>query len=235
MIRVAMIEDEEEIAHFHTLFLKKVSGFELVSCSLTFEEGLQQVKAKKPDLLLLDVFIGEQNGLDILKQVRLEEQNIDVILITSANDSYTVQTGYRFGVIDYLVKPFSFSRFKEALERYQLIKQETKQGSFMQKEIDYLLQRQELQQLKEKIDMPKGITEVTAKRVLRALDEADLIWQTAADLEERTSISHVSLRKYLRYFDEQSFIQKDLVYLSHGRPFNRFKITDGGRQFLHKN
>ncbi|MED4127766.1 MULTISPECIES: response regulator [Shouchella] len=229
MIRVAMVEDEEEIAHFHSLFLKKVEGFTLVASAQTFEEGLQQVKEHKPDLLLLDVYIGDRNGLDILKQVRLEERNVDVILITSANDAYTVQTGYRFGVIDYLVKPFTFARFKEALERYRLIKQETKQPSFAQQEIDKLLQRNETNQLIEKVHMPKGITEVTAKRILEALDDTN--WQTAAELEERTSISHVSLRKYLRYFHEQAFIEKDLVYLTHGRPYNRYRILEAGKTF----
>lgn len=235
MIRVTMIEDEQEIAHFHSLFLKKVDGFELVSKALTIEEGMQQLKTFKPDLLLLDVYIGDQNGLDILKQVRLEERNIDVILITSANDTYTVQTGYRFGVIDYLVKPFTFARFKEALQRYQAMRQETQQGSFVQKEIDQLIQRTEKASPVEKHSFPKGITEVTAMRILHALAGAGEAWQTAAELEEGTTISHVSLRKYLRFFDEQSFIQKDLVYLTHGRPFNRYRLSEQGREFLDKN
>ncbi|AIC96434.1 response regulator [Shouchella lehensis] len=229
MIRVAMVEDEEEIAHFHSLFLKKVEGFTLVAQARTFEEGLQQVKEQKPDLLLLDVYIGDRNGLDILKQVRLEERNVDVILITSANDAYTVQTGYRFGVIDYLVKPFTFARFKEALDRYRFMKQETEQPSFAQQEIDNFLQRNETNQVVEKVHMPKGITEVTATRILEALD--DTKWQTAAELEERTTISHVSLRKYLRYFLEQGFIEKDLVYLTHGRPYNRYRMLEAGKVF----
>ncbi|MBG9785295.1 response regulator [Shouchella lehensis] len=229
MIRVAMVEDEEEIAHFHSLFLKKVEGFTLVAQARTFEEGLQQVKEQKPDLLLLDVYIGDRNGLDILKQVRLEERNVDVILITSANDAYTVQTGYRFGVIDYLVKPFTFVRFKEALDRYRFMKQETEQPSFAQQEIDNFLQRNETNQVVEKVHMPKGITEVTATRILEALD--DTKWQTAAELEERTTISHVSLRKYLRYFLEQGFIEKDLVYLTHGRPYNRYRMLEAGKVF----
>ncbi len=224
-----MIEDEEQIAYFHSLFLKKVEGFTLVAQARTFEEGLQQVKEQKPDLLLLDVYIGDRNGLDILKQVRLEERNVDVILITSANDAYTVQTGYRFGVIDYLVKPFTFARFKEALDRYRFMKQETEQPSFVQQEIDNFLQRNETNQIVEKVHMPKGITEVTATRVLEALD--DTKWQTAAELEERTTISHVSLRKYLRYFHEQGFIEKDLVYLTHGRPYNRYRILEAGKAF----
>ncbi len=224
-----MVEDEEEIAHFHSLFLKKVEGFTLVAQARTFEEGLQQVKEQKPDLLLLDVYIGDRNGLDILKQVRLEERNVDVILITSANDAYTVQTGYRFGVIDYLVKPFTFARFKEALDRYRFMKQETEQPSFAQQEIDNFLQRNETNQVVEKVHMPKGITEVTATRILEALD--DTKWQTAAELEERTTISHVSLRKYLRYFLEQGFIEKDLVYLTHGRPYNRYRMLEAGKVF----
>lgn len=232
MIRVMMIEDEEEIAHFHKIFLEKVAGFKLVASALTFAEGLKQIEEYKPDLLLLDVYIGDQNGLDILKRLRVEERNVDVILITSANDAYTVQTGYRFGVVDYLVKPFTFARFKEALERYRSMNDETQQDRFLQDEIDSLLQRNEKNVPKEKLNLPKGITKVTALRILHALEQTSTSWRTAADLEELTNISHVSLRKYLRFFDEQSFIHKDLVYLAHGRPFNQYKISQQGQTFL---
>ncbi|WP_082406828.1 response regulator [Bacillus sp. JCM 19041] len=119
MIRVAMVEDDPDIARFNEKFLEKVPGFLLIAQAQTVDEGINAIKQTEPDLVLLDVYIGNENGLTILKQLRTEERNIDVILITSANDAYTVQTGQRFGVIDYLVKPFSFARFKEALERYK--------------------------------------------------------------------------------------------------------------------
>ncbi|GAF14724.1 two-component response regulator [Bacillus sp. JCM 19045] len=230
-----MIEDEEEIAHFHAIFLKKIPGFSLVASARTFDEGLSQLAQYKPDLLLLDVYIGEQSGLDILKQLRMDERNIDVILITSANDSYTVQTGYRFGVVDYLVKPFTFARFKEAMERYRSMSDEAQPDLLLQNEIDTFLQRNEKIRSKERIELPKGITKVTAIRILQALELTSTSWRTTAELEEQTSISHVSLRKYMRFFEEELFIQKDLVYLSHGRPFHQYKISEQGRQFLKEN
>ncbi|GAF16424.1 LOW QUALITY PROTEIN: two-component response regulator [Bacillus sp. JCM 19046] len=233
MIRVMMIEDEEEIAHFHAIFLKKIPGFSLVASARTFDEGLVSWRSISQICCCL-MYIASKAGL-IFKQLRMDERNIDVILITSANDSYTVQTGYRFGVVDYLVKPFTFARFKEAMERYRSMSDEAQPDLLLQNEIDTFLQRNEKIRSKERIELPKGITKVTAIRILQALELTSTSWRTTAELEEQTSISHVSLRKYMRFFEEELFIQKDLVYLSHGRPFHQYKISEQGRQFLKEN
>ncbi|WP_078392650.1 response regulator [Shouchella patagoniensis] len=231
MIRVAMIEDDPDIARFNQKFLEKVPGFALIAQAQTVDEGLKAINQTEPDLVLLDVYIGNENGLTILKQLRTEDRNIDVILITSANDAYTVQTGQRFGVIDYLVKPFSFARFKEALERYKTKKADATHALFGQGDIDSLLHTSELSRQKE---LPKGITKETALRILVALEEAP-VWQTAAQLEEKTGISHVSLRKYMRFFEQGALIKKDLVYLNQGRPLNQYVITEQGKTFFEKN
>ncbi|WP_052948657.1 response regulator [Mesobacillus campisalis] len=226
-IKVAMVEDDLDVCKFHRLFLNKVDGFELVCEAHTIEDGLKQVQQHQPDLLLLDVYIGNRNGLDLLRQIRAEGKNVDVILITSANDAHTVQTGHRYGVIDYLIKPFSFARFQEALNRYRANRIQTNQ-TFSQQELDRLLHKGGQNQV---YTLPKGITKETALRILACLIDAN-DWLTANELSERCSISHVSLRKYIRFFEGEKLIQTELIYQSSGRPFQKYKAVPESSHFL---
>ncbi|WP_141235433.1 response regulator, partial [Acinetobacter baumannii] len=66
-----------------------------------------------------DVYMHQESGLDLLPALRAEGRNIDVIMMTSAADALTVQTALRYGVVDYLIKPFQFPRFEEALRTWR--------------------------------------------------------------------------------------------------------------------
>jgi response regulator of citrate/malate metabolism len=220
MIKVAMIEDDLDVSRFHRLFLNKVDGFELICDADTLENGLKQLKKNQPDLLLLDVYIGSTNGLDLLKQIRAEGMDLDVMLITSANDAGTIQTGNRFGVVDYLIKPFSFTRFQEALYRYRANRLDTSKV-FSQQEVDRLLHKGGQNKV---YTLPKGITKVTAMRVMQCLIETN-DWLTALELAEKCSLSHVSLRKYMRFFEEEKLIETKLIYQDFGRPLQKYKAT----------
>ncbi|MBR3117831.1 response regulator [Oceanobacillus profundus] len=227
MIKVAMIEDDVDVSRFHRLFLNKIDGFELIFDTHTLEDGLKKLKQHQPDLLLLDVYIGTTNGLDLLKKIRAEGIDLDVILITSANDAKTVQTGHRFGVVDYLIKPFSFKRFQKALNRYRLNKLD-KSEVFSQQEVDRLFHKGGQNKV---YTLPKGITKETAFRIMQCLIEID-DWLTATELAEKCSISHVSLRKYLRFFEEEKLIETQLIYQVLGRPLQKYKATIDAPLFL---
>ncbi|RLL46898.1 response regulator [Oceanobacillus piezotolerans] len=227
MIKVGMVEDDLDVSRFHRLFLDKIDGFQLLFETHTLEEGLNKLQQLKPDLLLLDVYIGSTNGLDLLKQIRAEGLDLDVILITSANDAVTVKTGNRFGVVDYLIKPFSFKRFQEALYRYRANRLDTGKV-FSQQDVDRLLHKGGQNKV---YTLPKGITRVTAFRVIQCLIETNE-WLTAAELAEKCSLSHVSLRKYMRFFEEEKLIETKLIYQVFGRPLQKYKATPEAPLFL---
>lgn len=227
MVKVAMIEDDMDVSRFHRLYLKKIDGFEPLFDASTLEEGFKLIKENKPDLLLLDIYVGETNGLDLLKRIRSEGIDLDVILITSANDAKTVQTGHRFGVVDYLIKPFSFARFQEALNRYRLNRLDTSK-TFSQQEVDRLFHKGGQNTI---YTLPKGITKETALRVMQCLIESNE-WLTTAELSERCSISHVSLRKYIRFFESEKLIETRLIYQDLGRPLQKYKAISESSLFL---
>ena len=125
------------------------------------------------------------------------------------------------------MKPFTFERFKEALERYQSFQQLAKPLN-QQTDIDQLFHDQRLEgHLPE--DLPKGITKETAVRVLHAFNDCT-VWLTTAQLSEQTQISHVSLRKYLRFFSETDLLSKEVIYQSSGRPLQQYRLTSKGEE-----
>ncbi|GIO23654.1 response regulator [Oceanobacillus sp. J11TS1] len=229
MIHIAIIEDEPLISKFHQKYIEKIDGFCCAGSAETVEEGFELAQQPNVDLILLDVYLQHQNGLDLLKQIRAEEINVDVILITSANDRQSLKTGYRYGVIDYLLKPFTFERFQASLLGYKETVRVT-EGKVHQAAVDRLFHPHE-QPIIIPEDLPKGITRETCRHILNVMKEHE-DWLSAADLSSHAKISHVSLRKYLRFFEEKQLIEKNVVYHSFGRPLQQYKLSQAGRNNL---
>ena len=66
------------------------------------------------DLLLLDLYMPEMSGVELLAELRRKGCNADAVFITAANDAPHIQDALRLGAVDYLIKPFRYERFEEA-------------------------------------------------------------------------------------------------------------------------
>ena len=109
--------------------LKVIENFcheiETITLEKTFgnaEEGLKYLKKFPTDIIFLDIEMPNINGIDLYKQIK---QNTLVIFITSRPD-YAVE-GFNLNALDYLLKPFTFERFFQAVEKAKLFT--TKQDS----------------------------------------------------------------------------------------------------------
>jgi len=119
MIEVMIIEDDPMVLDINIKFLKKVEGFALTKAASNLTEAKKFMANHKPDLILLDIYLPKENGIDFLKWLRAEEINVDVILITADKTINRVQEAFRYGARDYLIKPFTLERFEESLLRYK--------------------------------------------------------------------------------------------------------------------
>ena len=117
LTRVMIIEDDIAIAQLHHRYLEQMGGFDVVGIATTQAEAEMQLELLKPQLVLLDVYLPDGTGLNILNQLRGENLGCDVILITAARDVETLQTAMRGGVVDYLLKPISMDRFMKAVNK----------------------------------------------------------------------------------------------------------------------
>lgn len=119
--RLLLIEDEEDIASLIKL-QADIAGYRL-SVEVDGLNGWQAVERDKPDLVILDVMLPGQNGLDVCRNIKShpELKSIPVIMISAKGEELDVVLGLELGADDYVTKPFSpkilFSRIKAVLRR----------------------------------------------------------------------------------------------------------------------
>lgn len=233
MIKVVIIEDDPMVAKFNAIYLEGIPGFTLVGVAKNAEEGWALYKSVNADLILLDVYMVDKTGLELLQDIRRSGDPVDVIMITAANDNESVQMALRYGAVDYLIKPFSFERFQEALMNYA--KQHTlARGSenVSQKEIDSLFLGSITRSVEVNHQLPKGLTIKTLSTIVQQILQRERTPFSAADLAVETGISRVSVRKYINYLTDINLLHIEIVYQETGRPLHRFLIKPNKMSIL---
>ena len=121
MINVLIVDDDPMVAELNRRYLEQVEGFCWQGSVSTIQAAKQKLQVNDPpiDLVLLDIYMQKDNGLELLPVIRQMQNNIDVIMISSASDMPAIKQALRYGVVDYLIKPFQFARFQEALSAYR--------------------------------------------------------------------------------------------------------------------
>ncbi|MGR5237943.1 response regulator [Vibrio alfacsensis] len=214
--RVMIIEDDIAIAELHHKYLSQLSGLDVVGIATTRMEAELQLEVLKPDLLLMDVYLPDGTGLEILNTLRSNKQTCDVILITAARDVETLQQAMRGGVVDYLLKPVMFPRLEAALQKYlsqrkQLDVTESLDQHLVDKMLQSSLSTDNVSQR-----LPKGIDGVTLDKIRTLFSGEDMF--TADEAGEKIGASRTTARRYLEYLISTGELEADLNYGSVGRP-----------------
>lgn len=214
-----VIEDDIAIAELHHRYLEQMGGFEVVGIATSQSEAIMQLDILKPDLVLLDVYLPDGCGLDILNHVRGNNQGCDVILITAARDVDTLQQAMRGGVVDYLLKPVMFPRLEASLKKYRSQQQELESVSDLnQGLVDKMLQAANQADSKPAATLPKGIDGVTLDKIRALFESTETKDLTADEAGERIGASRTTARRYLEYLITTGELNADLNYGSVGRP-----------------
>jgi response regulator of citrate/malate metabolism len=220
VIRVLVVDDDFMVARVHTGFLSRIEGFEVVGTSHTGAEAVRAAAELTPDLVLLDLYLPDQFGLDVLADLRAAGHECDVMVITAAKEAEAVRGALRQGVVDYVLKPFGFEDLRERLERYAAQRDALVAQVRGQEDIDRALSRGGAPG--PAAALPKGMSPQTAQLVETALREAagNL---SASEAAERVGLSRVSARRYLEYFCSIGQAEVSLRYGSTGRPERRYR------------
>ncbi|WP_352419502.1 response regulator [Proteiniborus sp.] len=222
MYKVFIVEDDPMVLSINKRFVEKLPDFKVIETSKKGKEAVAKIVEMEPDLILLDVFMPEQSGLDLLREIRNSQTNSEVIMITAAQDAETVTEALRLGVIDYIIKPYNFARFKQALEvfisKMNTIKDIT---SFTQSEIDQMknlmqVTGDELSSSKDE-ELPKGLDKITLNKIKDAIDESDKP-MSSSNMAKLLGLSRITTRKYLEYLVDTGVLELLLEYGGVGRP-----------------
>jgi len=223
LIEVMIVEDDPMVREINSKFLKRIEGFILYKAVANLDDAKKFISAKKPDLILLDVYLPKENGIDFLKWIRAQEIDIDIILITADKSIERIQDAFRYGVVDYLIKPFSFERFKEALLQFKgRYYQFKKNEEIEQKDLDKLISSKNTSQNED--DFTKGLNKFTYKSIWDEImknRDADF---TADELAEKLGIARITVRRYLEYMEKENKLEKLVEYGKVGRPQYKYHV-----------
>ena len=222
MIKVLIVEDDPMVAELNSHYLQQIEGFVLAGVASNGLAALDFLKETEVNLILLDIFMPRLNGLELLNQIRTAGHGVDIIMVTAARDSVSIQNSLRQGVVDYLVKPFQFERLYAALvayrERIHLIRQ---QVVLNQDEIDHqILSKGDLLAG----ELPKGLDHETLNLVLEHVKSCTTPF-TTEEMAGHVGMSRVSVSKYLKFLKKIGVLAGRLTYQSAGRPVNMYSYT----------
>jgi response regulator of citrate/malate metabolism len=217
VITVLVVDDDFRVARIHSAFVDRVEGFRTVGVAHTGADALHAARTMKPDLILLDLYLPDVFGLDLISRMRLDGVDSDVIVISAANESHTVERAVKLGVASYLLKPFTRDDLAARLTEYQSQPRSSRRRTLgHQAEVDRIFGR-----TAHATTLPKGMSPETADLVLTVLN-AQAHEISAQECADAIGVSRVSARRYLEHFVEQGRLQVTLRYGTRGRPERRY-------------
>ncbi|UXI02384.1 response regulator [Photobacterium sp. TY1-4] len=213
---VLIVEDESNIAEFHTHYLQQTRRFRPIGVAKNVAEARNMVRLLKPKLILLDNFLPDGKGIDFLKEITTAKSPPDVIFITAASEMETVREAVRCGVFDYLLKPISYDRLKDSLDRYLKYTSSLRASdSVNQRHVDELFNFQSKNKQHE--HLPKGIDELTLNKIKEVFAIAN-VQHTADSLGKSIGISKTTARRYLEFSTASGFLEAVIQHGKVGRP-----------------
>ena len=116
-LTVLVVDDDFRVASLHVALVERVPGFDVIGEAHTAAEALEMAGRLHPDLVLMDIYLPDVDGLRTLQEMLQRPSPPAAIVISAANDVDNVRSALRLGVTHYLVKPFSFAELAERLDR----------------------------------------------------------------------------------------------------------------------
>ncbi|GGU21864.1 DUF7342 family protein [Streptomyces violascens] len=220
MIDVLVVDDDPRVADINAAYTAKVPGFRVVGQAHSAAEALARIVEQPVDLVLLDHYLPDENGLAFVRELRRLGHHTDVIMVTAARDVATVQAAMRQGALQYLVKPFNFAGLRTKLEAYAVLRRTLDGGGEAeQAEVDRIFGALSVPA---EPDLPKGHSPTTADLLRRVLKEAEGPL-SAQEIAERAGVSRQTAQRYLKLLERAGRVRLGLRYGETGRPEHRYE------------
>lgn len=221
-----LVEDDFRIAAIHADYIKVIEPEAKVQKFLTgaaLKEALEHT-AIPPTVLLMDLYIPDVTGYELVTYIRTHFPGICIIMVTAAAERMHVEALYSCGVFDYIVKPFDEARLQKAFQQLHLIQSVfQRKVNFNQQDLDTLFYRKNNSTTTEKA-LPKGIDTFTLEQVIHLFNEQKYTTLTATQLSEVIGTSRSTARRYLEYLVEMNLLETKLLYGTVGRPERNYVL-----------
>ena len=223
MYRVLIVEDDPMVSMINEQYIKRNKNFEIVGKCSDGSSALEFLEHNEVDLLVLDVYMPHMDGFETLRRIRNKQITVDAIMVTAANDRNSLEEALHLGIVDYLVKPFTFDRFQMALEKYITQNNALKDFETLnQKNIDHIIDNS---RKKGENLFPKGIQEKTVELIMDYLKDNNDIWFTGDEIADKVGLTGVTVRRYMNYLAESGRVIEEMNYETGGRPCMKYQLS----------
>jgi response regulator of citrate/malate metabolism len=212
------VEDDPVAADAHRLYVQRLAGFQVAAVVHTGGAALRFLEKQSVDLILLDLNLPDGHGLQVVRKMRAAGHTADVVAVTSARDLGVVRQAVSVGVVQYLLKPFTFPSLRDRLERWARYRSELAGGEASgQDEVDRALAA--LRNPEASV-LPKGLSGPTLEAVTvalrRATEDGEGISANAA--AQAVGVSRITARRYLEHLVDTGRAVRAPQYGAVGRP-----------------
>ena len=209
MIKTVIVEDDLMVASINSQFAKRNPNIQIIATFHNGKDALDYLKKSDADLVLLDLYMPDCTGLELLSELRSIGSEIDVIMITAANDAEHINEALQLGIVDYLIKPFQYERFAQALDKYLVRKKAIESGvSFTQEEIDRLVNASTPSASTKKTELQKGVQQKTLDKIRVCLSAHPGNYLPCEQIASETGLSRVTIRRYMNFLIEENEVNK---------------------------
>lgn len=227
-IAVLVVEDEPQTAQAHAEFVGRVPGFAVTGIANNAQAAMQFLRAGSVDMVLLDFNLPDAHGLEICRALRMARADVDVIAVTANRDLPSVRAAVSLGVVQYILKPFTFRSLQDKLVQYREFREQLRDGTSVGGQLDIDRALAALRRGGGE-SLPSGLTEATLRDVSTVLqahsgDVADS-GLSALEVATRSNLSRVTARRYLEHLVETAAVRRDQRHGRSGRPEIEYRWT----------
>lgn len=230
MFHVLLIEDDPMVQMINKEYVEKNKHFRIMNMVRSITDAKEIIKNEKFDLILLDDNLDGHSGLEFMAQCRMEDIDTDFIMLTANNNIKKIEKSRNIGAFDYIIKPFTFERLQQSLIFFQRYKDLQKCEVVSQDELDQAYLRTTLDTTQKELNIfvddffEKGISRKTLELILNALRQKKSF--IIEDLSNELNLSHVTIRKYIRYLEKKDILESTQEYGEVGRPLTQYQVTN---------
>jgi two-component system response regulator CitB len=227
-ITTLIIEDEPMLAEILVDTIKQSPQFRVIGIADKVESAKKQIRLYQPELILLDNFLPDGKGIDLIRHTINTQYSGRIIFLTADNHMDTISEALRLGVFDYLIKPVHYQRLQHTLERFARYRGSLRSSEQAnQTHIDALFNIQAKEQIAEPISGLRGIDENTFNRVLQIFTDPQIV-HTADSLAHILGSSKTTARRYLEQGVKNNQLEAEISYGKVGRPERIYRRKEPG-------
>lgn len=233
-MKISIIEDDPMVRLINHRFLERIPQLQaatIVECPSAVA-ALARPDLAEYTLILLDMYLPQLSGTEFLAELLGRQLHPQVIMMTAANDQQTLKEAVNYGVLDFLIKPFTFDRFQQAMAKFTRLLAVDDKHTVSQTDLDSLFLGATIPgPTTTTAELPKGLTKLSLQQIVTALATLKPGFSNQ-DVADQTGLSRVSTKKYVDFLVAMGYLTSAIVYQSSGRPLTTFQVVPTSERLI---